>query len=317
MTQETETANDLESQHYHYPVMLPEILELVCSLEKSNADILDCTIGAGGHAEAILAALPGARYTGIDADPEAIARASARLSAYADRLTLINSYFDEAVARLAHDPDFRPDFILFDLGVSTHHYTESRRGFSFQNDEPLDMRLSPEAELSAADIINRFREDEIADILYLYGEERHSRRIARAIAEARKIAPIKTSGRLAEIIAKSVPGDYRHGRIHPATRSFQALRIRVNNELERDSAAIAGALGLLAQGGILAVISFHSLEDRIVKQLFKQWSTERGYTLILKKPRSPGEEEIVRNPPSRSAKLRAIQARAPEGGSRA
>lgn len=313
MKQATETANDQASRHYHYPVMLPEILELVRSLGKSNADILDCTIGAGGHAEAILSAYPNVRYTGIDADPDAIERASARLSAYSDRLTLINGYFDEVIARLAKDPDFRPDFIVFDLGVSTHHYTESRRGFSFQVDELLDMRLSPEAELSAADIINRFREDEIADILYIYGEERHSRRIARAVVEARKIAPIKTSARLAEIISKSVPADYRHGRIHPATRSFQALRIRVNNELERDSSAIVSALGLLASNGILAVISFHSLEDRIVKQLFKQWSTERGYTRIWKKPRSPQEEEILRNPPSRSAKLRAIQARASAG----
>lgn len=314
MQHNIETASTQTSQPFHYPVMLPEILELVGSLEKSNIAILDCTIGAGGHAEAILTALPQVRYIGLDADPEAIKRAGTRLSPYADRLTLINGYFDEVIARIAAQNDIHPDFILFDLGVSTHHYTESGRGFSFQQDEPLDMRLSPEADLSAADIINHFKEDEIADILYRYGEERHSRRIARALVEARKIAPIKTSARLAEIIAKSVPGDYRHGRIHPATRSFQALRIRVNNELERDSTALASALGLLAPGGILAVISFHSLEDRIVKQLFRQWSTERGYALIWKKPLSPREEEIIQNPPSRSAKLRAIRASVSEGG---
>ncbi|MCE1196874.1 16S rRNA (cytosine(1402)-N(4))-methyltransferase RsmH, partial [bacterium] len=193
----------------HKPVMLAEVLEYFGMVGKPDALVLDCTLGAGGHAEAILAAAPGARYIGIDADPEARARSAARLAPFADRLEIRAGYFDEALAAMAAEPEpKRPDFILFDLGLSTHHYFDSNRGFSFAADEPLDMRFSPEAESSAADIVNGTREDELADLIFKYGEERYSRRIARAIVDARRRAPIRTSGMLASIIAGVVPPDY-------------------------------------------------------------------------------------------------------------
>ena len=293
----------------HTPVMLAEVLALFDMLGKSDALVADCTLGAGGHAQAILSKSAGVRYIGIDADPEARERSAARLAPFADRLEIRGGYFDEALASWAGEPGFRkPDFILFDLGVSTHHYLDSGRGFSFSNDEPLDMRFSPEAEDSASDLVNGLKENELADVIYQYGEERYSRRIARAIVESRRNAPIRTSASLASIVAGSVPSSYRHGRIHPATRTFQALRIKVNNELDREEKGLALAVEMLAPGGILAVISFHSLEDRIAKLLCKDYSRNRGYEEIYKKPLVPSDEECRVNPPSRSAKLRALRA---------
>jgi len=293
----------------HHPVMVNEILELFDMVERSDALVVDCTLGAGGHAEAILSRNPAVRYVGIDADPEARERAGARLRPFADRLEIREGYFDEVLASWASEPDFKkPDFIFFDLGVSTHHYLDSGRGFSFAGDEPLDMRFSPEAETTAFDLVNKLKENDLADIIFQYGEERYSRRIARAVVEARKNAPVRTSGALAGIVARAVPSAYRHGRIHPATRTFQALRIEVNNELEREGKALAEAAGILSPGGILAVITFHSLEDRIAKLLCRDYSKNRGYEDIYRKPRVPTDEECGENPASRSAKLRALRA---------
>ena len=215
-----------------------------------------------------------------------------------------------------------PDLMLFDLGISMYHFVESGRGFGYAKDEDLDMRLSPEAPRSAAQILAQEREEEIARIIYEFGEERFSRRIAKAIVEARRSGSIATSKRLAEIVRESVPSSYRHGRIHPATRTFQALRIAVNDELGRAERGIRRAVDLLAPGGIVAVISFHSLEDRVVKSIFREFSSPRVSTpspdrpiseggegalldLLTKKPLEPSAEEQVRNPASRSAKLRA------------
>ena len=215
----------------------------------------------------------------------------------------------------------KPDFMLFDLGLSMHQLQGSGRGFSFAVDENLDMRFSPDAATSAFDLVNSTREDELADIIYKYGEEKLSRRIAKAICEARKRAPIRTSAALAYIIGGAVPASYRYGRIHPATRTFQALRISVNDELGREERALSTAAGLLAPGGILAIISFHSLEDRIAKLLCREYKRNRGYEEIYNPPLTPSPEECARNPASRSAKLRALRApaaaeSAPEGGSR-
>ncbi|HWR11441.1 MAG TPA: 16S rRNA (cytosine(1402)-N(4))-methyltransferase RsmH [Rectinemataceae bacterium] len=304
----------------HRPVMLAEILELFEALGRPDALVADCTLGAGGHAEAMLSRFPGIRYVGIDADPEARDRSAARLRPFADRLEIRAGYFDDVLEAWASFPGFeRPDFILFDLGVSTHHYLDSNRGFSFANEEPLDMRFSPDAETSAYDLVNAMKENDLADVIFRYGEERYSRRIAKAILEARRNAPIRTSKALASIVAGAVPSAYRYGRIHPATRTFQALRISVNSELEREEKGLALAARMLAPGGILAVISFHSLEDRIAKQLCKDCGRNRGYEEIYKKPRVPTDTECGANPASRSAKLRALRspAEAASGGAEA
>ena len=274
----------------HVPVMLDEVLSLLVP-PRPDSLMLDCTLGEGGHAEAFLSRYPALRYAGVDADPRIQAKAKERLKPFAGRVAFLSGYYDEVLAdwvagRLAQaeaeigpasekemEPRLvasdRPDLVLFDLGISMHHYVEAGRGFGFGKDEPLDMRLSPFAPRSAADIVNEEREEELARIIYLYGEERYSRRIARTLVEARRSGRIQDSGRLAELVKSAVPGEYRHGRIHPATRTFQALRIAVNDELGRAERGIGLAASLLAEGGILCVISFHSLEDRISKTLLR------------------------------------------------
>jgi 16S rRNA (cytosine1402-N4)-methyltransferase len=297
----------------HKPVMVREVLSFFAMLQNSSPLVLDCTLGAGGHAQAMLDASPAASYIGIDADPEALERSSRRLSTFSERLSLKEGFFDEVLASLSEtakaDTKFRkPDFILFDLGLSSHQYLGSGRGFSFSADERLDMRLSPRLEDSAADIINKLPEDKLADLIFKYGEERYSRRIARAIVEARRNAPVRSSAFLASVIAKAVPPAYRFGRIHPATRSFQAIRIAVNGELEREERGLALAADLLAPGGILVVIAFHSLEDRISKHLCRDYGKTKGYDELCRSPLVPSQEECDDNPAARSAKLRALRA---------
>lgn len=291
--------------------------------------MLDCTLGEGGHAEAFLARYPRLRYVGLDADPAIQAKARVRLAPYGDRVEFRLGYFDELLARWDAAASGRPELVLFDLGVSMFHFAEAGRGFGYGRDEELDMRLSPEAPRSAADILLREREDEIARIIYEYGEERLSRRIARAIVEARGSGAVTSSGRLAKIVWDAVPPAYRRGKVHPATRTFQALRIAVNDELGRAERAIRAAAAILAPGGLIAVISFHSLEDRIAKNVFRELSgrapsdpAEGGprlepiLELVTRKPALPSEAEVVRNSASRSAKLRVAR-RLPELGLRA
>jgi 16S rRNA (cytosine1402-N4)-methyltransferase len=247
--------------------------------------------------------------------------AEKRLSGFGERVRFFNQWFNLFFKQYPLG-DERPDLILFDLGISIFHYEKSGRGFSFTKDEPLDMRLSPDLEISAADIVNNYPESEIADLIFQYGEERYSRRFARTIVENRAAGPITTTAGLAEIIRKASPKEYRYGRLHPATKSFQALRIAVNGELARLDSVLSDALKVLRPGGRMGVITFHSLEDRRVKHFFKGMNKacicppeqpicncegRRVVEILTKKPVTAADEEVKVNPPSRSAKLRVVR----------
>jgi len=273
----------------HIPVLTKEVLEYLSP--KPNENFIDCTLGFGGHAEEILKRTkPNGKVLGIEIDPE-IAKKNKQ-----ERLIVVNDSYVN-LRKIVKVNDFKANGILFDLGLSSFHFEGSNRGFSFQKDEFLDMRFSPKSRLMAYDIINSWPEKDIEEILKEYGEERHSRRIAKAITEARKI---KTTKELACLIEKIVP---RRGKIHPATRTFQALRIAVNDELENIRKGLLEATEVLGVGGRIVVISFHSLEDRIVKHFFKD---NPNLKVLFKKPIQPQEDEILNNPRSRSAKLRAV-----------
>ncbi len=289
--------------------------------EGSSGFFVDSTLGEGGHAEYFLQSNGDIRIAGIDADQNIMKVAEKRLAEYGDRISFHSMWFNQFYAAYPADLP-RPDGLLFDLGISTFHYERGARGFSFRKDEALDMRLESGLELSAADIVNEYPEEELADIIFEYGEERLSRRIARETAIARKVEPFRTSRQLEKIIWNAVPASYRHGRIHPATRTFQALRIAVNGELARLKQALASALTVLKPGGRMAVISFHSLEDRIVKHFFREknksctcppeWPMckcggKRIVDIITRKPIRPSEDEVAGNAPSRSARLRVAE----------
>jgi 16S rRNA (cytosine1402-N4)-methyltransferase len=283
---------------------------------------LDCTLGAGGHAGAILeTSAPDGRLLGLDADPLALEIAREKLSRFGDRMTLVQANFRE-LATVCREHDFVPAHgALFDLGLSSMQLADESRGFGFQTDAPLDMRFGPGQSLTAADIVNEYDEPELASVIWRFGEEPASRRIAKAIVRAR---PVATASELGAIVLRAVGG--RHGRrIHPATRTFQALRIAVNDELEALTEALGQALDVLADGGRLVVISFHSLEDRIVKQFIARESRNCicppeepvcvcGHTARLralsKKAVWPQATEIAANPRSRSARLRAAEKKA-------
>jgi 16S rRNA (cytosine1402-N4)-methyltransferase len=260
------------------------------------------------------------RLIGIDADSAAQTRAKERLAPFAGRVEFVNAYFDEFWQN--EGLGLHPDLVLMDLGISMFHYELSGRGFSFRKDELLDMRINPERGEGVAELLARLPEEEIADIIYKYGEERYSRRIARAIVAERKRAKITSASALADIIYGAVPGEARHGKLHPATRSFQALRIAVNDELGRLERGMAGAVSALAPLGKLGIISFHSLEDGLIKRYFREISKnctcppeqpictcggQKKFDLLTRKPIEASERETAENPPSRSAKLRVIQ----------
>jgi len=312
-----------------FPLHKPVMLEQVCKLASKISPMtlyIDCTIGAGGHAEALLKEYKALRCIGIDADPDACNRASERLRPFADRISIINGYYDEVLSEIRNkrasyrvpgdvfsclyneEGELRPSLIFFDLGISMYQLKSSGKGFSFYADEPLDMRFSPYAQCTAGELVNRLSETELANEIFKYGEERFSRQIAHAIVETRKKEYIRTSSQLASIIYDAVPVKYRNGRIHPATRTFQALRILVNDELGRLERACIDALELLGPGAVCAVITFHSLEDRIVKHIFAEKAKDSQFSLEWKKPESPTKEELHNNPSSRSAKFRAIRA---------
>ncbi|MBO8436994.1 MAG: 16S rRNA (cytosine(1402)-N(4))-methyltransferase RsmH [Spirochaetes bacterium] len=289
----------------HYPVMHREVLENL-PIPEGDTLLVDCTTGEGGHTSLFLNAYPSLTVTGIDRDSEIQKKAIERLSGFGGRFRPVNAWFDDALKEM---PSNSADAILFDLGISMFHFVESDRGFSFRSDEPLDMRLDPGQGMSAADVVNGYSEENLADVIYRYGEERYSRRIAHAIVQEREKAPIESSETLASIIRSAVPKDYRYGRIHPATRTFQALRIEVNSELDRITPALENAIRVLKKGGRIAVITFHSLEDRKVKWFFKDEAARDNarIRILTKKPIIPSAEEEEENPPSRSAKLRVVE----------
>lgn len=290
----------------HYPVLHEPVLEYLALSTDEEAVMIDCTTGEGGHSNLFLSRFPRLHVIGIDRDKEIQKKAIERLSIYGERFTPVNAWFDDY---LKSAESSSADRILFDLGISTFHYEESRRGFSFRKDERLDMRLNENASLSAATIVNTYAEEELADLIYRYGEERYSRRIARAFVEYREKKPIETSKEAEDIIFHAVPKEYRYGRISPATRTFQALRIEVNGELDRIKPSLLDAFRVLKSGGRLAVITFHSLEDRIVKWTFKEEAAKENpeIRIITKKPVVPDEKEEKENAPSRSAKLRVVE----------
>jgi 16S rRNA (cytosine1402-N4)-methyltransferase len=288
----------------HVPVMTAEVLQF---LEPQRGGFfVDCTVGLGGHARALLEA-GATRLLGLDRDRDALALARASLSAWADRVELVHADYRALDEILDARQRSAIDGALADLGVSSLQFDAAGRGFSFQRDEPLDMRMDQSSGEPASSLVARADERELADAIFQYGEERFSRRIARAIVEARREAPIATTGRLASIVRGAIP---RRGfqRIDPATRTFQALRIWVNQELDGLDRFIASAAARLRAGARLAVITFHSLEDRIVKHTLRALERERGVVKVLtKKPIVPSDEEVQRNPRARSAKLRAAE----------
>lgn len=278
----------------HTPVMLSECLAALSSAPEGW--VIDGTFGAGGHSRALLAA--GRRVLAIDQDPQVARYADELKRAFAERFRFVAGNFRE-LAELAQVSPISG--VLLDLGVSSMQLDAAERGFAFRHDGPLDMRMGAQG-LSAAEVVNRFEPDALADIIYRYGEERYSRRIARAIAAARAKGPIATTGALSDIICRAYPPGYR--REHPARRTFQALRIYVNDELGALAAALQAAATLLMPGGRLAVISYHSLEDRLVKRAFKD---NPALIAITKRPLTASDDEVQRNPRARSAKLRVAE----------
>lgn len=304
----------------HIPVMAAEVLEyLDC---RPGKIYVDGTLGGAGHAQAILdRSAPDGLLIGVDQDEDAVANARNVLAPYSGRVRIVHANFGQLADVLSQLGFTGVDGILLDLGISLYHLEGSGRGFSFLREEPLDMRMDTRSPETAADLVNRLREDDLKKIFQEYGEERFSGRIARRVVAARRRQPIRTSAELARIVCEAVPGG-RHGRIHPATRVFMALRIAVNQEMERLEEFLGQLPGLLNPGGRLCILSFHSLEDRVVKQRLKAlgkslrpgtWPGAPGdeakgiLRILTRKVVRPGAEEIGANPMARSAKLRAAE----------
>jgi 16S rRNA (cytosine1402-N4)-methyltransferase len=300
-------------ERVHVPVLLGEVLAALRGEQRAETLegwIVDGTVGAGGHARALLEAFPGVRLLGYDQDPEVLAHARMRLADFGPRVQLAQARLSQLHPRLA-SLDAAPVIgFLLDLGANSLHFDRPARGFSLQNDGPLDMRMDPSRTRTAADIVNRWDEEDLADLFYYEGDERNSRAIARAIVESRARAPFTRTVPLAELIAQCQGGG--RGRIHPATRCFQALRRAVNEEGEELRHGLSIAERVLADGGRLAVITFHSLEDGFVRKVLQERARDGRWLLAGKKPLGPGAAERRANPRARSALLRcAVRQRAP------
>lgn len=289
-----ETSNSEAQAFVHVPVLSRELIQGLAV--QPGGHYLDATVGGGGHSQFILSSASDVRVTAVDRDESAIAAAKTQLAAYGDRVQFVRSNF-----AIYEPKNLSFDGIIADLGVSSYQFDTAERGFSFRQAAPLDMRMDREQPLTAAEAINTWDEKQLANIFFQYGEERLSRRIARRIVEQR---PFHTTTELAEAIAASVPVKYRYGRIHPATRVFQALRIVVNEELSSLETFLNRAPHWLKPGGRIAIISFHSLEDRLVKNAFR---ASPILQILTKKPVTPQADELESNPRSRSAKLRIAE----------
>ncbi|MGQ9524248.1 MAG: 16S rRNA (cytosine(1402)-N(4))-methyltransferase RsmH [Armatimonadota bacterium] len=311
-----------QSRSFHTPVLLCEVLDLLAL--KPGAVSVDATVGGGGHSEGMLQrVLPGGLVIGIDRDPEALSAAASRLWGYGSAFVPVKENMSNIGAVLDRLRLERVDAILADLGVSSHQLECARRGFSFRHDGPLDMRMDPELPVTAADIVNGYSEDELASLFSTYGEERYAKRIAASIAKRRKLAPIARTGELARLVEDAIPAAARYSsNVHPATRVFQALRIAVNHELGELEAFLRTALDRLKPGGRLCVISYHSLEDRLVKSAFRDAAKEctcpprlpvcvcgrqPKARVITRRAVVPSDEEKRLNPRSRSARLRCVE----------
>ena len=285
----------------HETVMLAEVVESIAP--RGGGVYVDVTLGGGGHSEGILEAEPGARVIGVDRDPLALAAASARLARFGDRFVTKKGTFSELGTVLTSLGIEAVDGLIADLGISSPQIDDPSRGMSFRAAGPLDMRMDPTSGETVAELISRLSSDELADVIFHYGDERRSRRIARCIKQQDESGELETTLDLRRAVVRAV-GPARVGGVDPATRTFQALRIAVNRELDEIEALLSAATFVVREGGVLAVISFHSLEDRLVKRATKD---REIWQALTKKPREPSDEEAAKNPRSRSAKLRAAR----------
>lgn len=304
--------------YVHKSILWREIVDIIdCSRKKGEGLLVDCTIGEGGHSEILLNVFGNLKIRGFERDSSILEKAQSRLSSYGDRIELINDNFSQ-IADYFQDGE-KPDYILYDFGISSYHFEKSGMGFSFAGDEPLDMRLDRSG-VTAAYVVNNYPERELERIIMEYGEENWARRIAKVIGDRRKSEPVETTGQLASIVLGAIPKKFHVKNIHPATRVFQALRIEVNRELEAIEEGLEGGFKILNEDGVMMAISFHSLEDRIVKNYFRRLKKgcsckkdprecqcrHSSYVDILtKKPLLPADDEIKWNNRARSAKLRA------------
>ena len=306
----------------HVPVLRERVLALLApALVRPGAVVVDATVGLGGHAAALLAAHPELRLIGIDRDPQALARSADRLAAHRERTTLVHAVYDALPAVLSAAGVERVDGVLFDLGVSSLQLDETGRGFSYSRDTALDMRMDPGSPLTASDVVNGYPVERLATVLSHYGEERFARRIAEAIVRERARSPLTSSARLAELVRDAVPAATRRTGGHPAKRTFQALRIEVNDELGALARALPAAIDAVRVGGRVVVLSYHSLEDRMVKRSFAAGAATTAppdlpvvpesalpqLRLLTRGAERPSDAEVAANPRAASARLRAAE----------
>ena len=311
-----------EQRPAHIPVMLTECVEALDAADSAEAAVLvDCTLGLGGHSEALLTRYPQARLLGLDRDPQALERSRARLASFGERFEAVHAVYDELPEVLAERGIKRIHGVLFDLGVSSMQLDMRERGFAYAYDAPLDMRMDQTAPLTAHEVVNTYSVEDLTRILRDYGEERFARRVSQAIVARRQRAPIDRTGELAELVRDAIPAATRRTGGHPAKRAFQALRIEVNGELEVLSRAIPRAVDALAVGGRIAVLSYHSLEDRLVKRVFAAGAestaprglpvappeTEPLLRLLTRGAQEPTPEELEANPRAASARFRVAE----------